>query len=129
MDFKVIAKYSLLLYLSLMLSGIPIGYFFEDIDQSGEKFPSWVVFYKYAVIFSISILCFYFLEKSSKSMPATHGVFVIFFVSAFSFIVDFTMSIKFNFLLWFTDVGIVFLSLIVLHGASTLRRPCQKHPE
>lgn len=127
MDFKFIAKYSVLLYLSLMLSGVPIGYFVDDIDSSGGTFPSQVIFYKYAAIFFISVLCFYFLAKSSKSRPFFHGLIVVFLVSAFSLFVDVALLTEIDLLLWFIDVGLVFVSLFIGIRAYALHRHSRKH--
>ena len=50
MNWKIIAKYSLTLYVALILSGIPIGYLMAGIDPSGVNVPDWLIVYNYLAI-------------------------------------------------------------------------------
>lgn len=47
LDLKVILRYGILLYVLLVLSGIPMGYIIAKIDPLGMGVPNWLILYKY----------------------------------------------------------------------------------
>lgn len=61
MNLKVIAKYFMIIYALLVLSGVPIGYIMADIDPTGKNVPSWLVAYKYLAVFLLVVYVFIFL--------------------------------------------------------------------
>lgn len=122
MNLKVIAKYFMIIYALLVLSGVPIGYIMADIDPTGKNVPSWLVAYKYLAVFFISCICFYFFIRTQGNKPLVHGFIIILLVSGVSSVVDYLIYSEFDLFGFLPDFSIIAFSLFVCFGLSILRR-------
>ncbi len=113
MNWKTLIQYSLILYLALIISGIPIGYLMADIDPSGLNVPSWLMVYKYLAIFFISLMCFVFLAKKQKEKPFKHGFVIILIVTGLSSIIDVLIFPDLDYFGWLLDLIIILLALVI----------------
>lgn len=122
MNWKVIVKYSLALYVSLIISGIPIGYLMADIDPSGVRIPDWLIVYKYFALFLISLMCFVILARKQDDRPFLHGLLIILIVNGISLIIDFLIFPEVDFFSFFLDLFLILFSLILGVGVTLLKR-------
>lgn len=127
MNLKMIAKCSLVLYVSLVLSGIPIGYFIADIGLSRWDVPIFIIFYKYVAIFLISTICFYFLTKSCEYRPLLHAIIVLLLMSGVSSIADYFIFSEIDYFVWLVDFSLVVFSLLIGYWLSFLQKARSKH--
>lgn len=122
MNWKIIAKYSLTLYVALILSGIPIGYLMAGIDPSGVNVPDWLIAYNYLAISIISLICFIFLANKLKDKLFKHGVIVVLIVSLLSLIIDFLVFSKVDYFIWMLDLVVLLISMVLVIGFSSLKK-------
>jgi hypothetical protein len=116
MNWKVLIKYSLVLYVALVISGIPIGYLMADIDPSGVNVPDWLVAYKYSAAFLICFVGFIYLTKTENDKPFIHGLFIVFIISGISSAFELLIFPEIDYLSWLFDLLLILCSLILGAG-------------
>lgn len=120
MDFKVIVKYSMMISLLLVLSGVPLGFFIEDSTNLENEFLGWIVFYKYTSIFFIGFICFYFLGKSNAKNPLVNGIMIVLVSSLGGVAIELIIVYQVNYNIWLINAILMFFSLIIGYGASCI---------
>lgn len=118
MGWKFIVKYSFILYVALVLSGIPIGYIMADIDPSGSKVPSWLVAYKYLASFLICLVFFFFFVKKQTENSLRYGIQVVLIVIVLSSLIELLIFKQIDYFSLLLDLSLMILPLFLWVGIS-----------
>jgi hypothetical protein len=112
-NWKLIAKYTVIFFICSELSGVPLGYAIGSYDNLGETIPTWVYWSLKFLSLLVHAVVIYFLARSLPNKTLAHTVLVVVFSSLISSTLLWLFSGQFYLGIWQLEYSLLTLALIV----------------